>query len=60
MPVSGLVVKINEALKDTPALVNKSPADEGWLAQIELTNASELDGLMTEAQYAEFLKSEDH
>jgi len=45
-PVSGEVVEVNEALDEDPALVNSDPYGEGWLAKIELSDLSELDGLM--------------
>ena len=50
-PISGKVVKINEALKEKPELVNQSPLKEGWLFQLECSDAKELDGLMTLDQY---------
>nr|ANM86802.1 glycine cleavage system H protein [Stygiella incarcerata] len=59
-PVSGEVVKINERLTDEPLLVNTSPMDEGWLAEIKLSNVTELEDLMDEAAYAEFCKHEEH
>jgi glycine cleavage system H protein len=55
-PVAGTVVGINDRLSGDPALVNQDPRGEGWIFQIELTDASELDGLMDEAAYAELTK----
>ncbi|HEY8171227.1 MAG TPA: glycine cleavage system protein GcvH [Candidatus Limnocylindria bacterium] len=52
-PVSGAVVEINEALRDTPELLNSDPFGEGWLARIELADRSELDALLDAAAYAE-------
>lgn len=60
IPVSGKVVEINEPLKDNPSTINSSPLDEGWLAKVELTNPAEIDKLMDQSQYEEFLKSDDH
>ena len=57
-PSSGKVVAVNEALKDNPSAINKSPFDDGWLIKIELGNKAELDKLLNEKQYNEFLKSE--
>jgi len=56
-PVSGKVVAINETLGAQPALLNKSPENEGWLFKIEVTDPSELDELMTLEQYKEHCES---
>jgi glycine cleavage system H protein len=55
-PVSGEVVEGNEALTDNPALVNQAPDSEGWFFRMKLTNSDELDGLMDEAAYADYVK----
>ena len=52
-PVSGKVVKVNEALNDSPEKVNASPYDEGWMIVVELTNPDELDQLWTAEKYIE-------
>ena len=59
-PVSGKIVAVNDAVKENPSAINKSPFDDGWLIKIEIANKSEVDKLLTEAQYNEFLKSEQH
>jgi glycine cleavage system H protein len=56
-PVSGEVVEVNSDLEASPGTVNEDPAGRGWFMKIRLTNQSELDGLMTEEQYQEFVKS---
>jgi glycine cleavage system H protein len=56
-PVSGEVVEVNSDLEATPGTVNEDPAGRGWFLKLRLTNPSELDGLMTEEQYQEFVKS---
>jgi glycine cleavage system H protein len=56
-PVSGEVVEVNSDLEASPGAVNEDPAGRGWFMKIRLTNESELDGLMTEEQYQEFVKS---
>lgn len=56
-PVSGEVVEVNSELEASPGTVNEDPAGRGWFLKIRLTNESELDGLMTEEQYGEFVKS---
>lgn len=50
-PVSGEIIAINEALADTPELVNQSPQGEGWFVKIRMTDSTELDGLMDFAAY---------
>ena len=52
-PVSGTVVEVNEALEDTPELVNQD-AYENWIIKVELSNKSELDSLMDAAAYEKF------
>jgi glycine cleavage system H protein len=51
IPVSGEVVAINEALADTPELLNQSPYDAGWLVRVRPDGG--LGGLLTAAQYAQ-------
>jgi glycine cleavage system H protein len=55
-PVSGTVVKVNEALSDEPALVNEDPVGEGWFVEIELDGDGSLEGLMTEEEYFRFVE----
>jgi glycine cleavage system H protein len=52
-PVSGKVVKTNEALIEDPAKVNTAPYDGGWMIVVELSNASELEKLWTPEKYRE-------
>ena len=52
-PVSGTVVEINEALEDTPELINQD-AFENWIIKVELSDKSELDNLMDANAYADF------
>jgi glycine cleavage system H protein len=56
-PISGKVVKVNEALDDAPEIVNESAEDAGWMAWIEIADEAELKGLMTQEQYNEYLKT---
>lgn len=57
-PVSGTIVKVNVDLKDHPEVVNSDPYGKGWMVVIELSNAGEIDKLMTAAQYEAFLSSQ--
>ena len=52
-PVSGTVVEINEALEDTPELINQD-VFENWIIKVELSDKSELDNLMDAAAYEAF------
>ena len=56
-PLSGKVVKVNEALDTAPEIVNESAEDAGWMARIEIADASEMNNLMTRQQYDAFLKT---
>ena len=58
-PVSGSVVERNEALVDSPELVNDSPYDKGWMLRIAVANGSDLGKLMSASEYESFLESED-
>ena len=53
-PVSGTVVEVNEALEDEPGLINKD-AFENWIIKVELSDKSELEGLMDAAAYNAFI-----
>lgn len=50
-PISGVVAAINEALADSPNLLNDDPYGEGWLIEIEPSDAAELDQLLDAAAY---------
>ena len=52
-PVSGTVVEVNEALEDTPELINQD-AFENWIIKVELTDKAELDNLMDAEAYQAF------
>ena len=56
-PVSGEVVDGNEALASAPETVNADPQGEGWFAKIRVSDASQLDALMDQAAYDDYLKS---
>ena len=54
-PVAGEVVAVNDALESTPGTVNEDPTGAGWFMKIKTSDASQLDGLMNEADYKAFL-----
>jgi glycine cleavage system H protein len=55
-PVNGKIVNVNADLKDHPEVVNADPYGKGWMVVIELSDPGQINGLMTAAQYEEFLK----
>ncbi|MDQ7006223.1 MAG: glycine cleavage system protein GcvH [Acidobacteriota bacterium] len=59
-PVAGEVTALNDQLADAPEKVNEEPFGDGWLAVLEVADASELDGLMNFEAYQRFLEEEDH
>jgi glycine cleavage system H protein len=54
-PVSGEIVEINPALKDSPELVNKEPYSGGWMVKMKIENKSELNSLLDTAKYQEMV-----
>ncbi len=55
-PASGEVVEVNDRLSDEPALVNADAMGEGWFVKLKISAPSELEKLLTEDQYKEYLK----
>jgi glycine cleavage system H protein len=56
VPVSGEIIGVNKELEGSPDLVNNSPYADGWIADIEPSDPSEMDSLMTHDAYIEMLK----
>jgi len=56
-PVGGEVTEINAALEGAPATVNEDPQGGGWFFKLRLADASDVEGLMTEQQYKDFLET---
>lgn len=54
-PVTGLIIAVNEELEDGPELVNDSPYEEGWFAEIQLENPIELKDLLSETTYQAYV-----
>lgn len=59
-PVSGEVMDRNELALDSPEIVNQSPYGEGWLWQVRLENPTELEKLLSAAEYAEVISEGGH
>ena len=56
-PVSGEVIAVNDELEGAPGTVNEDPTGRGWFLKLKVENPSELDDLMSEEQYREFVES---
>ena len=50
-PVAGVIVAVNQALADSPEMINEDSYEKGWIAVIEMSNAADLDQLMSVAAY---------
>ncbi|MFC4097621.1 glycine cleavage system protein GcvH [Euzebyella saccharophila] len=51
LPLSGEIIEFNESLEDAPENVNSDPYGEGWMIKIKLSDASEIEGLMSAEDY---------
>ena len=56
-PLTGVVIEINEALEETPEIINDSPLDDGWIFRIEVEDERELEELMDQDAYEEFIET---
>ncbi|MFH1772447.1 MAG: glycine cleavage system protein GcvH [Candidatus Omnitrophota bacterium] len=59
-PLSGKIIEVNTDLNNNPQWINESSYDKGWIVKIEIEDAGELQALMDEAEYEEFIKQETH
>jgi glycine cleavage system H protein len=57
-PISGEVVAVNDALNDSPELVNSAPYGDGWMFQIKASDESEVAGLLDAAGYKNAIDEE--
>ena len=57
-PVSGDVIEINQSLADRPETLNSEPHGAGWLVKLRLSAPAEVEGLMSAAQYQEYIGAE--
>lgn len=55
-PVTGTVVAVNDALADSPQLLNEDPYGEGWICEIEATDADHYDRLLDQAAYVQLVE----
>jgi glycine cleavage system H protein len=54
-PISGEIIEFNEALEDTPELVNSDPYGEGWMIKMTIQEANELEALLSADEYKELI-----
>jgi len=55
MPITGEVIAFNEALEDAPELVNNDPYGDGWMIKIAVSNATELEQLLSADEYKDLV-----
>ena len=58
-PLSGEVVEVNKSAVAEPGIVNDDPYGDGWLIKLKLSSDEEVKRLMSEEEYAEYVKSEE-
>ncbi|HYE65020.1 MAG TPA: glycine cleavage system protein GcvH [Pyrinomonadaceae bacterium] len=58
-PVSGEVVEVNESLQDEPEKVNNDPYGAAWMIRIRMTDAGQVDSLLSAAEYEDFTSGEE-
>ncbi len=56
-PLSGKIISFNDALTDTPELVNSDPYGQGWMVKIEIENRDEIENLLNAKDYASIVQS---
>ena len=54
-PVSGQVLEVNDQLADHPEIVNQDPFEAGWLIRVAMSDAAEVDSLMSAEEYESFI-----
>ena len=55
MPLTGEVLSFNSELEDAPEVVNSDPYGEGWMIRVKISNSSEIDTLLSAAQYKDLI-----
>ncbi|MBM4290218.1 MAG: glycine cleavage system protein GcvH [Deltaproteobacteria bacterium] len=56
-PCEGVVVEVNEALNDTPELINGAPYAQGWILKLKVSGPEALSHLMSASEYDEYLET---
>lgn len=57
-PVSGTIIEVNDDLSESPEIINEEPYGKGWIAVLEIEDASELDNLMDASDYEKYIEEE--
>lgn len=60
MPIGGKITEVNEALMDSPEMVNSEPYAGAWMVKFEVADVSEIEGLMDAAAYEKFCEEREH
>jgi len=55
LPVSGTILEFNEKLEDQPEVVNSDPYGEGWMIRVEMSDPSQVEDLLSDAEYKELI-----
>lgn len=55
-PISGEVIEVNDALEDSPELVNQEPYEGGWFIKVKMSDSSDLDELLSASDYADLIE----
>ena len=58
IPLGGEVLEVNESLQDEPEKVNTDPYGDAWMIRVRVSEPGEVDGLLSAAEYEDYLKSE--
>lgn len=59
MPISGSIIALNDALADTPELINNDPYGEAWMVKFEISDPTELNNLLDSAGYLKLIESRE-
>jgi len=59
-PLSGEVIEVNDELVNSPQLINESPYESGWMVKVKIADPAELNNLMDETAYKEYIEVESH
>ncbi|SHF53597.1 glycine cleavage system H protein [Arenibacter palladensis] len=55
LPLSGEIIAFNESLEDEPEKVNTDPYGDGWIIKVKISDSSEVEGLLSDAEYKELV-----
>lgn len=58
LPVAGEVVEVNESLQDEPEKVNTDPYGEGWMVRVRISDAGQVDSLLSPKEYEDFVQAD--